>query len=1022
MKKRKKFFVLAVLLWAAFVVSYYVAHAAPVSWDGNVGTSIVQPLQAFWGSLVKADHFQATSTSNVNIFPVANITRLSNLTSNGFVKTSGGNGTLGIDTSTYLTAALTSIGPTGQTTTGPAVIIASSTTGTDFTITGSGTTVTFNLPVASASNTGKLSSTDWSSFNGKQAAGNYVTALTGDVAASGPGSVAATLATVNGNVGSFTCTNLTVNGKGLITAAASGGCLTSAVTSIGPIGALQTGPAVTLASSTAGTDFTITASTNIITFNLPTASASNRGLLSSADWTTFNNKGSGTVTAVSVASANGFAGSSSGGATPALTLTTTITGLLKGNGTTISAASAGTDFVAGGTGANTQVTYFTGSGTIAGDTGMTYVAGTDVLTVVNASTTAFSSAYASSTLGYFGTLNLPNVSGTQCLHSISGVVSGTGSDCGASASKPGTIATSTLETAGYVPFATSNSAYPALLGFDSNFNWDNTNKTLGLGGLADTMYRLSILSSGNAISQSKTSGAANITSHTFFNSANSTYGALGLEGTSPGSLFTGDKVSSLSFGGSGAVQLAPNNAVLLTADTSGVVGIASTTPYRGVLTVESGTASTTNTFLTGNVNSFLELVVKNRSNGASASGDLVVEADNGSVTTHYIDMGINGSGGAANPFTTANHAYLYSVGDTLNIGALGSASELRFFTGGGIAAPNQRMTIDINGNVGIASSTPWALLAVASSTWGTIPADYNRPLFAVATSSSSFGQLLAVFATTTANTSGNGGSIIDTGVRIVVGSFYNTLGAIQNLYNQLFINGRYASSWENSFCDSPPQTMSIVSDQDYICGWMMYDESSNSFLGAQTSLDGFTQLFVLGINSAATNDASALRLGSPLNPNQLASTTPVMEVRVTSMSEATAVSSTTRAFMGWMPSLSGAPGTNACLVIATSTANWQAVCNDNVATTLVDTGIATSTSAKFRLELSNSRFTVYAKNSIYVGMTRVANITTNIPTNTGITLFPYVASGRTTNGLAIAYSWRIATIRYWQQLPWEWNQ
>ena len=55
--------------------------------------------------------------------------------------------------------------------------------------------------------------------------------------------------------------------------------------------------------------------------------------------------GSGTITAVSVASANGFAGSSSGGATPALTLSTTVTGVLKGNGTAISAATAGTDYV-----------------------------------------------------------------------------------------------------------------------------------------------------------------------------------------------------------------------------------------------------------------------------------------------------------------------------------------------------------------------------------------------------------------------------------------------------------------------------------------------------------------------------------------------------------------------------------------------------------------------------------------------------------------------------------------------------
>ena len=55
--------------------------------------------------------------------------------------------------------------------------------------------------------------------------------------------------------------------------------------------------------------------------------------------------GTGTVTAVSVASANGFAGTSSGGATPALTLSTSITGVLKGNATAISAAVAGTDYV-----------------------------------------------------------------------------------------------------------------------------------------------------------------------------------------------------------------------------------------------------------------------------------------------------------------------------------------------------------------------------------------------------------------------------------------------------------------------------------------------------------------------------------------------------------------------------------------------------------------------------------------------------------------------------------------------------
>ena len=50
----------------------------------------------------------------------------------------------------------------------------------------------------------------------------------------------------------------------------------------------------TFATGTTGTDFSIASATSTHTFNLPTASATNRGLLSSANWTTFNNKIDGT--------------------------------------------------------------------------------------------------------------------------------------------------------------------------------------------------------------------------------------------------------------------------------------------------------------------------------------------------------------------------------------------------------------------------------------------------------------------------------------------------------------------------------------------------------------------------------------------------------------------------------------------------------------------------------------------------------------------------------------------------------
>jgi len=46
----------------------------------------------------------------------------------------------------------------------------------------------------------------------------------------------------------------------------------------------------TLVTGTSGTDFAISSATDTHTFNLPTASSTKRGALSSADWSTFNNK------------------------------------------------------------------------------------------------------------------------------------------------------------------------------------------------------------------------------------------------------------------------------------------------------------------------------------------------------------------------------------------------------------------------------------------------------------------------------------------------------------------------------------------------------------------------------------------------------------------------------------------------------------------------------------------------------------------------------------------------------------
>jgi len=144
--------------------------------------------------------------------------------------------------------------------------------------------------------------------------------------------------------------------------------------------------------------------------SMAAASASADGYLTSTDWTTFNNKGSGTVTSVSVVSANGLAGTSSGGATPALTLSTTITGLLKGNGTAISAATSGTDYAPATSG--TSILYGNGAGgfsNVTVGTGLTFLAGT-----LSASTSAPITKTADFTVGAGETWFINNKSGSTC--------------------------------------------------------------------------------------------------------------------------------------------------------------------------------------------------------------------------------------------------------------------------------------------------------------------------------------------------------------------------------------------------------------------------------------------------------------------------------------------------------------------------------------------------------------------------------------------------------------------------------
>ena len=140
---------------------------------------------------------------------------------------------------------------------------------------------------------------------------------------------------------------------------------------------------------TSGTDFAIASATATHTFNLPTASATNRGALSSADWTTFNNKTSnlGTVTSVGLSSATSGVTIGSSPVTTSGTITLAIAtasgsqnGLLSSTDwTTFNSKQNALTNPVTGTGTSGQVAYFTGTTAISSESNLFWDATNDRL-------------------------------------------------------------------------------------------------------------------------------------------------------------------------------------------------------------------------------------------------------------------------------------------------------------------------------------------------------------------------------------------------------------------------------------------------------------------------------------------------------------------------------------------------------------------------------------------------------------------------------------------------------------------
>jgi len=201
---------------------------------------------------------------------------------------------------------------------------------------------------------------------------------------------------------------------------------------------------------------------------------------------------SGTVTSVSIVSANGFAGTvATATTTPAITLTTSISGVLKGNGTAISAAVAGTDYQS----AQSVTGMVKSSGTTrsAATSGTDYSAGTSALAtgIVKSTTTT-------------GALTIA-VAGTdyQTAQSVTGIVKSSGTTRSAATSGTDFSAGTSALGTGILKSTTTTGALTIAVAAD--FPTLNQNTTGTAAGLSAT---LAIASGGTNSTATPTAGGA----------------------------------------------------------------------------------------------------------------------------------------------------------------------------------------------------------------------------------------------------------------------------------------------------------------------------------------------------------------------------------------------------------------------------------------------------------------------------------------------------------------------------------